>query len=439
MAEESFTDQHIRRGLEAHGVNNQQINMVLAAHARLRAQDENGRTPRMSQDIQSINASLQEVGKNIKAYKESTEAQVGEFSARLGTVEQMVAKIEQEGPRGAGGGFGGPSIGASALERIHDDGGFQAASEQAARGMKVSRFDARVNVDGSIRAALTNTGRGGSGDTAYPTWSERRPDIYGPVIPAPRLLDVLPSRPTSSDKVEFIQLAVTGDAAEQETEGDLKAELDFDGEKLEAEIVTIAGWTAASKQVLADAAGLQAAIDRTIRLKVLSRLENRLINGTGGSGKINGLLNQATTFLPTIGTSAADIIGEGLMRLQNSGYAPNLVVLNPLDFFSDIQIVKNPTTGEYMFGDPASPQGPNLWNTTIVRTPAMPQGQGLVLDTAVTTVLDREQMSIALSNSHADFFIRNLIAILGELRAGLEVLDPGAIYKFELPAPASGP
>lgn len=48
------------------------------------------------------------------------------------------------------------------------------------------------------------------------------------MLPPLRLLDVLPSRPTTSDAVEFIQFAGTGDAAEQEHEGDTKAQLAFE-------------------------------------------------------------------------------------------------------------------------------------------------------------------------------------------------------------------
>ncbi|MFG3996630.1 hypothetical protein ACGEND_11405 [Pseudomonas aeruginosa] len=37
-----------------------------------------------------------------------------------------------------------------------------------------------------------------------------------------------------------------------------------------------------------------------------------------------------------------------------------------------------------------------------------------------------------VSNSHKDYFTRNLVLILGELRAGLEVLDGQAIYLVDL-------
>ena len=39
------------------------------------------------------------------------------------------------------------------------------------------------------------------------------------------------------------------------------------------------------------------------------------------------------------------------------------------------------------------------------------------------------QPAVTISNSHSDYFVRNLVAILGELRAGLEIRDAGAIMR----------
>lgn len=60
-----------------------------------------------------------------------------------------------------------------------------------------------------------------------------------------------------------------------------------------------------------------------------------------------------------------------------------------------------------------------------------------MLDTSYTSVLDRQAVSVLISNSHKDYFTRNLILILAELRAGLEVLDTLAVRKTTLPAPAA--
>src|SRR5690606_35004716 len=92
---------------------------------------------------------------------------------------------------------------------------------------------------------------------------------------------------------------------------------------------------------------------------------------------------------------------------------------------------KTATEQAYLFGSPASPLPPALWNLPVALEPSMPAGSALVLDLSFITVLDRERVSVLLSNSHKDNFTKNLVTILGELRAGLEVLDQGAVFLVE--------
>ena len=353
--------------------------------------------------------------------------------ASVQALEQHMAMHNQGA--GDGGGFPVGLLGQQAVTALQEDGQFAAAAAAAQRGMKVSQFGARENIDGNIRYSQTNDGGGSSSSegATYPTRPNRNPAIQLGGLRPLRLLDLMPSRPVGSDAFEYIELHATGDADYQETEGAEKAEIDFDGVLKSGSIATVAGHTTASKQVLADNAGLSAAIDTMIRHKVLSKLEHQLINGVGGQGKIEGLLAHAVTLVPTIGTTPADIIGESLVRQADKGYIPRVVLLNPLDWFR-IQISKTDTEGEYLFGSPTMPVPPALWNVPVVWTPSVPQGTGLTVDTSFTTVLDREQMSVMIFNSHKDYATRNLILMLGELRAGLEVLDAWAVYKFDLEA-----
>src|SRR5690606_37502172 len=130
----------------------------------------------------------------------------------------------------------------------------------------------------------------------------------------------------------------------------------------------------------------------------------------------------------------AEVIGEALVRQADAGYLPNLIILNPMDWFR-IQITKNNVEGEYIFGSPTMPVPPALWGTQIIATPSMPEGKGMSVDTAFVTVLDREKAGVLLSNSHKDYFTRNLVAILGELRAGLEVTDAAALWELDIEFP----
>lgn len=364
-----------------------------------------------------------EVGDAIKEISRELKGQVGEINARLQLAEQALA--ETDSVRGSGRIIsGGPSLGALALRDIDTNAAFAHLREG-------NVGSAKFTVANGIHAVLTNEGMGTSNDSSVPRQPEQR-GIVGPALRPLRLLDVLPQRPTTRDSVEFIQLQADGDASEQVMEGDEKPSVDFDGKKETANIVTIAAWTAASKQVLADHPALQSQIDRVLRHKLLSRLEHQLVNGPGGQGKIHGLLDQATQFSPTIGQTTADVIGECIVSMADDGYLPSLVVMNPLDWF-ELQITKD-SEERYLFGSPTMPVPPSLWNQVVVPSPSLSAGEFLVVDTTFTTVLMREDVSIMVSNSHADFFTRNLVAILGELRAGLEVLDTGAVRVGEIPS-----
>lgn len=356
----------------------------------------------------------------------AVEQKSADMQADLRAAQQLIDKLSTEG-----GSFristGGPSIGAQLTEGCEENPSFTHLKEW-------NPGSARLKRQARIKSILVNLDSATSSDsTSMPSDAERR-GIVGPALPALRLIDALPSRPTSRDSVEFTQLSVTGDAAEQEVEGDEKAEIDFDGTPQTANIVTVAAHTTASRQVLSDHAQLQGVIDLVMRHKVLSRLENRIINGAGGQGKINGLLSQSTILVPSIATDPADVIGEAVTRMANNGYSPSLVIMNPLDWFR-IQLTKTNTEGSYVFGSPVSPQAPGLWNARFTTTPSLAEGKALILDVGYVTVLDREQVSVLVSNTHKDYFTRNLVAILGELRAGLEVTDLQAVYQVDLDFP----
>lgn len=373
---------------------------------------------RVQRELKEVNANLQDAGDQFK----ETRREVRELAARMLSAEQILAERDSHRSSIIS---GGPGLGELALQGIEGNSAFAHLRDGNVGSCK-------LNVANGIRAVLTNEGMGTSNDSSVPSQAEQR-GFVGPALRPLRLLDVLPQRPTQRDSIEYIQLSATGDAGEQEQEGAEKPSVEFAGTKQTANIVTIAAWTAASKQVLGDHPALQSQIDRVLRHKLLSRLEDQIVNGEGGQGKIDGLLSQGTQFSPAVGSTLADIIGESLVKQADSGYLPNVVVMNPLDWYA-LQITKTATEERYMFGSPTMPVPPALWNTSVVPSPSLGAGEFMTIDTSYVTVVVREDVSVMLSNSHDDFFVCNLVAILGELRAGLEILDTGAINIGTVPS-----
>lgn len=374
----------------------------------------------------------------LERIREAATEPVNELRANLQGLEQIVAEIESGSrfiPRASYG--GGPSLGQEAANALAEDPTFQAAAEAGSRGMKTGDFHARVNVSGGLRAALVNENGSGGGSTTFPSQPERA-GIVGPVLPPLSLLDALPHRPVSRDSVEFVQITVTGDADVQESEGAEKAELEFDGELETAQIATIAGHTTASVQVLSDVPALEQLINRVLNQKTVLKLERQVMLGSGVGQNIHGLYLQAASIMPTIGTTPADIYGEVLVRMVDAGYSPNLAIMHPMDWYRLLLTRKSNDDESYVFGSPTMPIPRALWNTRVALTSTIEEGNGIVLDTGFVTVLDREQVSVAASRHHKDNFTRNLVTILAELRAGLEVTDQNAVRKFTFGG-SSGP
>lgn len=348
---------------------------------------------------------------------------VGEVAANLQAAEQRLAMIDNRGGFAA---HHAQGIGASLVQRIESGG---ADGFAALRDGNTSK--ARARLEAGIRAALTHDG-GSTSEGGMPSQPETG-GVYGGPVRRLTLLEALPSRPTTRDAVEFVRITATGDADVQAAEGTEKANIDLDGELVRAEIITVAGHTTASKQVLADHDQLGSVVDRVMRGKVGAKIESELVNGDGTPGHMEGLLEQAVTTVPTVATEPADVVGEVLATMRDDGYHAGFILLNPLDWH-ELQIQRTTPGGEYLFGSPAAPIPATLWNTPVVLCSALPRGTGVAVDTSCATVLDRQQVTIEASESHGTNFVRNLITVRCEARIGLEVSDQWGVRKFDMGA-----
>jgi HK97 family phage major capsid protein len=87
------------------------------------------------------------------------------------------------------------------------------------------------------------------------------------------------------------------------------------------------------------------------------------------------------------------------------------------------------TTGEYLGGGPfVQAVQPQLWGMPVAVTPAQAAGTAWVgAFNAACQIFRRGGFRVEASNSHQDFFVKNLVAIRAEERLALCVYRPGAI------------
>jgi HK97 family phage major capsid protein len=88
----------------------------------------------------------------------------------------------------------------------------------------------------------------------------------------------------------------------------------------------------------------------------------------------------------------------------------------------------------YYYGGPSVLGNPRLWGLPVVESEALTAGQAIIADWKWAVLWQRMQAQILVSDSHSDFFIRNLIAILAEMRAAFAVIRPKAFALIDLTA-----
>lgn len=262
------------------------------------------------------------------------------------------------------------------------------------------------------------------------------------------IMDLITRGNTTSDTVEYARVTgFTNNAApvpEATTAGTipspdasntagLKPQSGLALEKVTAVVKTIAHWLPATKRALSDAAQIRTLIDQFLRYGLDEEMEDQVMVGDDVGENFPGILNTSGTQAMPWDTDLLTTTRKARTLVRTVGRArPTAFVFNPVDN-ERIDLLKNNNLDFYFGGPTSNPSAP-LWGLPRVESEAMPEGTGMVADWRMAILWDREQAAIQVSDSHADFFIRNLVAILAELRAAFGILRPKAFVEIDLTA-----
>jgi HK97 family phage major capsid protein len=108
-------------------------------------------------------------------------------------------------------------------------------------------------------------------------------------------------------------------------------------------------------------------------------------------------------------------------------------LMNPYDW-ETVELTKD-GQNRYYFGGPTALGMKTIWGLPVVESEAVLQGTFYTGDLKQAVLWDRERANIRVGEPN-DFFLRNIVAILCELRAAFGVLRPSAIVRGDL---QSGP
>ena len=277
-----------------------------------------------------------------------------------------------------------------------------------------------------VKTLVTGASLGNLAGYLYPSY--RVPGIVEDPRRAARVRSLLNVIPTTAGAIDWIRESGFTNNAAVVAEGGAKPESAITFENKSNTIKTIAHWIPVTKQILADAPGLQAYIDSKLIYGLYLKEDDELLYGTGEDGDIHGITTDedVQTYNWSDGTvrdTKLDAIRRAMTKAYLAYYPVNGIVLHPSDW-EDIELLKG-SQGHYIWVNVVVGGQERLWRTPVVVSAALQKGTFITgaFDLGAT-LWDRQEVTISVSGSHSDFFIKNKLAILCEERVELTVERP---------------
>ncbi len=304
-------------------------------------------------------------------------------------------------------------------------------------GHLASREDLMARMRGGVidPAMQAADSVGGTVDVGF---GSRQGPWYGMVPQLRRRLQVLAAIPTQTmDSASFVYTQETGsfDFAQETVELAVKpaGAVGFADASVIAR--TIPAWVKVPRQQLADVPQLLQSLENRLMYSVMRRIENQILSGDGVGQNLRGILN--TTGIANIafaaGTPLSDLALDAITTVLVSDAVPDLAIFNPLDLAVMLK-TKTSGSGDRLDSEGAfAPTANTIWDLPRVASTSMPRGIALVGDFALgATLFIRDAVSVRISDSDQDDFVKNRSTLLGEARVGLAVWNPTAFCEVHL-------
>lgn len=247
------------------------------------------------------------------------------------------------------------------------------------------------------------------------------------------LSDLIPSTPVTGP-IEYVQdktpAADLLDLVAEVAEGAEKPLVGITPELVQEKIATVAAATEFSRQAQADAPFLQGLLDGRLRYGLRRRKDNQIVGGNGTGANLLGLANRPN--IATVAPGAAEDRAVSIRKAITAGElleaVYEIVVLNPADA-EKFDLTHYDADGLHAVPNLAAAGARTAWGLQQVRSNAVPAGTALLIDPMALLILDRQQPTAYLTDSHAERFLDNILTLLLELRMGLALFYTAGVCK----------
>jgi HK97 family phage major capsid protein len=293
-------------------------------------------------------------------------------------------------------------------------------------------------------------GAGGGGGGLAATVPQVVPGVVDRLFQGLTVADLFMSGQASTNSIRYVVEGTATSGAAGVAEAGLKPESTLGLTTTDEPIKKIATILPVSDEMLEDAPQIQAYINGRLSLFVRIEEERQLVRGTSGGNEVQGLLTGRGVPVYAGGTAVGNRavqLFKAMNGMRGSAFLePDWVIMNPADWEA-VRLLTD-SAGQFMGGGPfmgqygnngmisasgqASGAADSIWNKPTYVTAAVGAGTAIVGSRAAAQVWRRGGLSVEATNSHADYFQRNLVAIRAEERLGLAVYRPTGFVEVRL-------
>lgn len=293
-----------------------------------------------------------------------------------------------------------------------------------------------------MKGTILETTTGGPGGGMVPPLYE--PGVVSRLFEPLAVRDIFGQSNTTASQVRYVNEGTATSGAAGVAEAGVKPESTIAMSEVVEPIRKIATVLPISDELLEDAPSIQSYLNGRLTLFVSIEEERQLLRGNG-TNELIGLFNR--TGGQAIGQYtklAADDNATALARVLantagSSFLQPDAIILHPTNWLST-RLLRDglggtagnflgggPFTGAYGNGGATGMFGQTLWNTRVVLSSIVGPGTALVGNFGQGAhIWRRGGVTVEATNSHSDFFVKDLSMLRAEERLGLGLYRPVA-------------
>lgn len=211
------------------------------------------------------------------------------------------------------------------------------------------------------------------------------------------------------------------------------------------EIRKIGAFIPMTEELLADVNAAQGYIDSRLRFMVRQTISDQIIGGSGSGVNLTGILNKTGINSFNFSSFSGNLkrigqVFEAITEIQKDAFMnPDAIVMNPADWYQVVTEVNAVTTsgalnplfvGAGNFGNAVQP---TLWGVPVVPSTEISAGDclvGVFGGGQAIHIVARQGMEVAMSDSHDENFVKDILVMKATVRMGLPIYRATAFAKI---------